>query len=193
MLRAAASALGILAMIAAIVVGALAAAGVFSDAATSSRTSGPQPAAAETNRAELTTSVARKSVTAGDVSWTVTGARRTSELHKDTPPPKTETGSFVVMTFTVENVSGEPVTLSEESVALIDEEGHKFLAHAFLNSGYLDPEKNILFNERSLLEPGVTREGKVNFAVSADTSGFKAQLGDADPTVNEERYVDLGF
>lgn len=193
MLRTAASALGIFAMIAAIVVGALAAVGVFGDEPTRSRTSGPQPAAAEITRAELTAGVVEKPVTAGDVSWTVTGAHRTSELHKDTPPPETETGNFVVVTFTVENVSEEPVTLTEESVALIDEKGRKFPARAFLNSGYVDPEKNILFNEMSLLEPGVTREGRVNFVVSADASGFKAQLGDADPTVNEERYVDLGF
>jgi hypothetical protein len=112
------------AMIAAIVVGALVVVGVLSDAPTRLRTSDTQPAPAGATKAEMTASVVEKSVTAWDVCWTVTGSRLTSELHKGTPPPQTETGNFVV---------------------------------------------------------------------SVHTSGFKAQLRDTDPTVNEKRYVELGF
>ena len=52
---------------------------------------------------------------------------------------------------------------------------------------------NILFNERGLLEPGVSREGRVNLELPVGASASVAQLGDTDPTVEEEEYIDLGL
>lgn len=192
MLRATASTLGLLALIAAAVVGMLASVGVFGEKAPASLRSGACEADA-LKQAERTAAGVGEAVRTGDVSWTVTDARRTTELHKRMPPPETKHGNFVVVSFTVENVSEQPVTLTEESAILFDQEGRKCPAHAWLNSGILEPEKNILFNERSLLDPGETEEGRVNFLVQEDSSGFKVLFGDTDPTADEERYVDLSF
>jgi hypothetical protein len=63
------------------------------------------------------------------------------------------------------------------------------------------PRYAILFNERRLLDPGEKREGRVVFDLggvpfevgfTAGLSGFRLRLGDGDPTVQGEKYVDLG-
>src|SRR5215203_599730 len=54
-----------------------------------------------------------ETVTAEDVSWAVTNASRENELRTYTFPPKSVPGSYVSIDFTVENVSDEPVTLTE--------------------------------------------------------------------------------
>ncbi len=175
-----------------IVVGTVAAFGGIGEKAPQ----GPQTVAEETTAEEVselveTATPLGETVTAGDVSWTVDEARRESELTKDTPPPKPRSGNFVVVTFTVENVSEEPFTLSAGEMTIIDNEGRRFPAEAALNSGYVPHDLNILFNERSLLEPGMTREGEVNFELPVGASGLVLQLGDADPNVDEEQNVDL--
>ena len=201
-MRVIASALGLVALVAAIVVGALAATGVLSDAPTSSRVGGSQASVEEeAARAEPVARVIDESVTAGNLSWTVDEARLVTELRSYTFPPTTLRGNFLIVTFTVENTSDGPVTLTEEAMALLDEEGVKDSPAASVNSEYVDPEKGILFNEKGLLDPGETREGRVNFDLSvpfgvdpsADLSGFRLELGDADPAVEEEELVDLGL
>ncbi len=84
-------------------------------------------------------------------------------------PPTTLRGNFLIVTFSVENTSEGPVTLTEDSMALLD--------------------------------PGEKREGRVNFDLSvpigadpsADLSGFRLELGDGDPTVEEEELIDPGL
>ncbi len=192
MMRNVASALGLLVMGALIVVGMLAAFGAIGNKAPQS----PQVEASETtteqvSQLEREAAVLGETVTAGDVSWTVTDAHPATELNKDTPPQKPRPGNFVVVNFTVENVSEEPVTLVPGEMVIIDNEGRRFPAEAALNSPYVPFDKNILFNEKSLLEPGTTREGEVNFEVPVGASGSVLQLGDTNPNVNEEKYVDL--
>jgi hypothetical protein len=128
-------------------------------------------------------------------------ARLTNVLRGFTLPPDPLRGNFVVVTFSVENVSDGPVTLNPESLVLVDEEGRKSEPAASVNTEYVVPKYAILFNERGLLDPGEEKEGKVNFDLkvpfgfnpSADLSGFRLQLGDGDPTRKEEKYVDLGL
>ncbi len=134
-----------------------------------------------------------ETVVAGDVAWTVTDAHEKGELHTYTFPQETVPGSYVSLAFTAENVSEEPVTLTQETIVLFDSEGNEFLPEADRNNGFVVPEKNLLFTESGLLEPGQTKEGRVNFEVLRGSSGFEARLGDTDPTAGEERYVDLGF
>jgi hypothetical protein len=191
-LRNAASLLGLALMGVVIVVGTLAAFGGIGEKAPQ----GPQTVASETTAEDVSelaeaASPLGETVTAGDVSWTVTEARTSTELNKDTPPPKPRFGNFVIVTYTVENVSEEPFTLSAGEMTIIDNEGRRFPAEAALNSGYVPHDQNILFNEKSLLEPGATEEGEVNFELPVGASGLVLQLGDADPTVNEEQNVDL--
>ena len=196
-MRAAAGVLGLVALFVAAVVGMLAATGILGgNVPASSASGGPRPRPVEqVEQVKQTAAKIGETATAGNLSWTVTDAYRTNELRKATPPPETVYGDFVVVTFTVKNTSEEPVTLGEDSVALIDGDGRKFPAYPFYNSPYMEPEKAILFNEKSLLHPGETEEGRVNFRLAEGNaaSNFKVQLGDADPTVNEEKYVDLGF
>jgi hypothetical protein len=203
-LKAVASTLGILAMIAAMVVGALAATGVLSHAPTSSQVGGSQASLKEEGAPQTkpAAKLINESVSAGDLSWTVVEVRQVSELRSYTFPPTTLRGNFLVVTFTVENTSDAPITLTEDSMALLDEEGLRDSPAASINSEYVEPQKAILFNEGGLLEPGEKREGKVNFDLSGvplgiepstDLSGLRLKLGDADPTVEEERLVDLGL
>lgn len=202
MLRLVASALGLVALVAAMVVGALATAGVLGGAATSSRVGGSQAEAEEEpTLVKPATSSIDRTVVADKLSWTVHEARLTNVVHGFALPPDPLRGNFVVVTFSVENVSDGPVTLDPQSLVLVDGEGHKSPPAASVNTEYVVPEHAILFNEEALLDPGAKKEGKVVFDLSvpfgvnpsADLSGFKLQLGDGDPTVKEEKYVDLGF
>jgi Domain of unknown function (DUF4352) len=194
-MRTAASLLGIIGLFAAIALGMLATFGFFGPKAPvgSSATAEPVATTVTTNpRAEQAVPVG-ETVRAGGLSWTVTDASPKDEVSKYTFPPETIPGSFVRLDFTVKNVSDGPVALTDETIALYDAAGTEYLPEADRNSSFVQPRYNILFNELGLLEPGETREGKVNFDVSPDAQGFVARLGDTDPTVREEKYVDLGF
>jgi Domain of unknown function (DUF4352) len=194
--RSAAGALGIVALFAAIVVGILASFGVIGSKAPIS-TPPVEPVAkttpVEVEQVEQSAATIGEPVTAGDVSWTITDARRESEIHRFTFPPHSQPGNFVTLTFTVENVSEEPVTLTEDSLTLLNDEEQRFPAQPDVNDTYVVPEKNLLFAEASLLEPGETKEGEVNFELPPGASASMAQLGGSDPNADEEEYVDLGF
>jgi len=194
--------LGLLGLAAALVVGALAATGVLSEAATSPSSAGSKvEISPEADKVEPTTSSIDRTVRAGKLSWTVEEARRVNVLPGFALPPDPLHGDFVTITFRVENVSDGPVTLGSESLTLLDEKGRESPPAASVNSEYVEPERAILFNERGLLEPGDEKRGRVNFDLtvpfeinpSADLSGFRLRLDDGDPTAKEEKYVDLRF
>ena len=202
MLRLVASALGLVALVAAMVVGALAATGVLGEAATSSRVGGSQvETPEEPTLVKPETRSIDSSAVAGKLSWTVDEARLTNVVRGFALPPDPLRGNIVVVTFSVENVSDGPVTLNPESLVIVDEEGRKSPPAASVNTEYVVPKYAILFNEGALLDPGEKKEGKVVFDLnvpfgvnpSAHLSGFRLQLGDGDPTKKEEKYVDLGF
>ena len=202
MLRLVASALGLVALVAAMVVGALAATGVLGEAATSSRVGGSQvETPEEPTLVKPETRSIDSSAVAGKLSWTVDEARLTNVVRGFALPPDPLRGNIVVVTFSVENVSDGPVTLNPESLVIVDEEGRKSPPAASVNTEYVVPKYAILFNEGGLLDPGEKNEGKVVFDLSvpfgvnptADLSGFRLQLGDGDPTKEEEKFVDLGF
>ncbi len=132
-----------------------------------------------------------ETVTAGDVSWTVTDAILETELCSFTFPPECEPGRYVSLEFTAENVADRPVTLTEETITLFDASGIEYQPEPDRNNVFVRPELNILFTEHSLLQPGVRKEGKVNVEVLSNASGITALLGDTDPTVSEGEYVDL--
>lgn len=202
MLRSAASGLGILAFIGAIVVGSLASAGIIGDAAQSFRVGGSEAnTVPATRQFEPKTSLIRESVTAGELTWSVNSARQTTEVEGFAFPPAPLRGNFVVVDFAVENISDGPVTLTPESLVLVDESGRESPPAASVNTEYVVPEYAILFNERRLLNPGEAKRGKVIYNLevpfgvnpAADLSGLRLRLGDGDPTVEEEKYLNLGF
>lgn len=195
MLRNAAAALGIVGLFAAIVLGMLASFGAFGSKAPVEPYIAAEPEAATqtTNqRAEQAASVG-ETVRAGDLSWTVRAASPKEEISTYTFPPEHTPGNYIHMEFTVENVSERPVTLSDDTISVSDAGGREYLPEADRNSAYVRHEYNILFNELGLLQPGEKREGKVNVGVLPTAEGFVVELGDTDPTVSEERYVELEF
>ena len=175
-------------------IGMLASFGAFgSKAAQESAAVGLEATVETTNPQAESAAALGQTVTAEDVSWTVTDATEETELHAYTFPPKSVPGSYVSMAFTVENDSEEPVTLTGDTMTLLDASGIEYQPEPDRNSTFVRPELNILFNEHSLLEPGETKEGRVNFEVLPRASGFVVLLGDTDPTTSEGEYVDLGF
>ena len=147
-----------------------------------------RPSALEASTADI-----GETVTAGEVTWTVIDANERSEVSKYTFPPGKVPGHFVTLTFEVENASEEPVTLAEEEITLIDSEGREYRAEPDINDAFVEHDKNVLFGEASHFNPGQKKEGEANFEVLPDASGFRAHLGDTDPTTSEGKYVDLGF
>lgn len=194
-MKTAAGMLGLVVMAAVIVVGTLAAfGGAFGPKAPQNPLNEASKTTAEKVTRDKQTAVALgDTVNAGDVSWTVTNARTETELNKDTPPPKPRFGNFVVVDYTVKNVSEEPVTLVAGDMAIIDNEGRSFPPEAAINSPYVPYDKNTLFNEKSLLQPGATEEGEVNFELPVGASGPVLQLVDTNPNVDEKQYVNLGL
>lgn len=202
MLKTIISGLGLLVFIAAIVIGGLAATGIISDAAQSFRVKDSGANIVQSRREfEPKTSFIGETVTAGDLTWTVDTARQTTEVEGFTFPPAPLEGNLVIVTFTVKNDSDGPITLTPDSLDLVDEKGRKSPPAASVNTEYVVPEKAILFNERALLDPGEKKDGKVVYDLevpfetdpTANLSGFRLRLGDGDPTAKEERYVDLGL
>jgi hypothetical protein len=194
MMRTIASGLGLVALGVAIVIGMLASFGAFgSKAAQESAAVGLEATVETTNPQAESAAALGQTVTAEDVSWTVTDATKEAELHAYTFPPKSVPGSYVSMDFTVENVSEEPITLTGDTMTLFDASGIEYQPEPDRNSTFVRPDLSILFNEHSLLEPGEIKEGRVNFEVLPRAAGFVILLGDTDPTTSEGEYVDLGF
>ncbi len=193
MVRVILGSLALIALLAAAVVGMFAAFGSLGETPGDPLPGPPvgRSTTVQVGQAEQMAAPIGETVTAGDVSWTVTDAYPQTELQTTGFPQETVTGNYVTIEFTVENVSEEPVTLTEDTTVLLGEGGEKFLPEPDRNNGYVPHDLNILFSERSLLERGVTREGRVNFELPVGASASVAQLGDTDPTVEEEQYVDL--
>jgi|GEM_PF-6129348 len=187
-----ASMLGIGALFAAAVIGALAAAGFFGNPTFAGLRPDrpPQPAEPPPGAARVPGEAvaAGHPVRVGDLEWTVTGARRSPELTSYTFPPETRPGSFVSASFEVRNASKRPVTLTEELVRLVDGQGREYAPSPEFNSQFVPPERNLLFNEHGLVPPGASREGRVNFEVASGASRFWLEISGPGA---EERYVRL--
>jgi uncharacterized cupredoxin-like copper-binding protein len=196
MMRNLAAMLGLIALGVAIVIGTWAAFGTLGKKApTGSSVASVEATPEQTKQGGQTTAGASvgQTVTTGSVSWTITDAEQETEISRFTIPPHTEHGDFVVLTFSVKNVSELPVTLDSDQVTLVDSEGNEFRAVADRNSAYVVPERDILFNEQGLLKPGESKEGEVNFEVLPTSSGFQAYLLDTAPHGSKGESVDLGF
>lgn len=193
MTRSVFGALGLVALFVAIVVGMYGAFVIKPPTGSDVAAAGLEATSEATNLQAGQVAAIGEAVTAGDVSWSVTDARQETELHSYTFPTLSEPASYVSMDFTVENVSERPVTLTGETITLVDASGIEYQPEPDRNTTFIRPELNILFSEYSLIEPGASKEGKVNFEVLPNSSGFRALLGDTDPTVSEGRYVDLRF
>lgn len=198
MIRNFAGFLGLVALLAATVVGMLVVAGFI---APGSPERGPQFINARQTEKEVEEQTIDRTIEVGDVSWTIHEAKLTNKLRTYTFPPTTQTGAFIEITFTAENISDIPVTLEGESVVLVGPEGQEDPANADTNAKFVHPELNLLFNEHGLIAPGESKEGKVNFDLDVpfgvesldEVSGFEARFKGTDPTALNEEEIDLGF
>ena len=131
-------------------------------------------------------------VTVGDVVWTVTDARRESQLFQEGVSPqfaKTAEGTYVIVDFDFTNNGNEAVTLNTESLKLIDSEGRE--SGASPEQVFYVPEDRKIFLER--VNPGVTQQGQAIFEVAPGASNFRVEAGDTNMFTNESGYIDLGF
>lgn len=130
-------------------------------------------------------------VTAGDIEWTVTDVRQTDQLSQESFGQfgDTKTGNFIVVDLLFTNNGDNPSTLSPQSLTLLDSSDRESRPDTDI-IGYIPNERNIFLEQ---VNPGVTREGTVIFTVAPDASGFRLQVGDANPFGGEDALVDLGF
>jgi len=141
----------------------------------------------EANKEEEQTVAIGEPVTVGDVTWQVTEARQANQLTAQFAEPVQ--GNFVIVNFSFSNNGNEPVTLDNESLALLDSEGRESKTEADYQR-YVPKDREI-FLER--VNPGVTQQGQAIFEVAPGASGFRVQAGDTKPFSDENGYVDLGF
>jgi arylsulfatase A-like enzyme len=128
-------------------------------------------------------------LTVGDVEWTVTSAYPANQL-VSAVDAGTKQGNFVVVNFQFTNNSDEGLTLSSDSLALLDGDGREieFDTDTYL---YIDRPKNLF---RVEVYPGARQEGQVIFKVPPDASQFRLQIGEAtNPFSDISGYVNLGF
>ncbi len=123
----------------------------------------------------------------GDVAWRVTEARQANQLTAQYAD--TIQGNFIIANFDFTNNGSEPVTLDNDSLAVVDSEGRESKTEA----DYMrySPKDRDIFLER--VNPGVMQQGQAIFEVAPGASGFRLQAGDTKPFTEENGYVDLGF
>src|SRR5215204_3424122 len=127
-------------------------------------------------------------LTVGDVEWTVTNAYLANQLVSPIDSG-TKQGNFVVVNFQFKNNSNEGLTLSSDSLALLDGNGRRF---KFDTDTYLYIEwSKALF--RFEVPPGDSQQGQIIFKVAPDASQFQLQLGEETPFTNKSGYLNLGF
>ena len=126
-------------------------------------------------------------VTLGSVQWTVTDAQQTDILVSRLG---TEEGSFIYLDVTFSNNSNQDITLATPFLPLLDSQGRGYEADVELNFLHIEPERNMFAGH---VEPGVTKEGRIIYAVAPDASGFRLQVGEGKFAASETEYIDLGF
>jgi lipoteichoic acid synthase len=127
-------------------------------------------------------------LTVGDVEWTVTSAYLANQLVSPIDSG-TKQGNFLVVSFQFKNNSNEGLTLSSDSLALLDGNGRrfKFDTDTYL---YMDWSKALF---RFEVAPGDSEEGQIIFKVAPEASQFQLELGEETPFINDSGYVNLGF
>jgi hypothetical protein len=146
-----------------------------------------EPEKAKSKGSEQQTAAIGETATVGDLAWTVTNARQANQLTSQFLEPKQ--GNFIVVDFNFLNNGSEAVTLTQNSISLLDDQGRTSEPDTD-TFGYIDPNKNILLEQ---VNPGVTSQGEVIFSVAPDAGGFKMEVGDGNPFSNENAQIDLGF
>jgi hypothetical protein len=131
-----------------------------------------------------------------NVAWQVTTVRQATQLKAPSYPKKK--GNFVIVDFLFTNNADEATTLDSGSLTLIDGEGCEFEMQPnefeYIDPVYIAPGKDIFSENAENVNPGVTQDGQVIFAVTPDAKDFTLRASDTDPFITDENaYIDLGI
>lgn len=124
-------------------------------------------------------------VEAGNLTWTITEARRVNTLTSVSGFGDPKQGDFVVVDFEIRNTSNSAQTVTSNSIKLLDSEGNESQPDTD-TLDYIEADKQLLMEQ---INPGVTQEGEVIFSVAPEASGFQLALGSG----SRPPRVDLDF
>ena len=193
--------LGLVALFVAIVIGTLAAIGIFSFAPVSFQTFQSQPNPPDLEHlSPQKAQLKDKTFTVGDVRWTMTSVRHVDKLTAFAYPHKSIQGDFVVVSFKAKNISKSPVTLSSDLMEL-SKSGRTITPHPVSNTEFVNPEKDLLFSDVGLLSPGESKPGEIIFDLNPYSprshrtlKGFELHVKDPNPTtLDKEKSLELKF
>jgi len=127
-----------------------------------------------------------KTVTAGNVEWTVQSVQEATELKS---LGQRKQGNFIIVDVIFKNNDDEPVTLDSASLAILDDKGRTSETDPDA-SMYVPTNQDLFLNQ---VNPGVSKQGRAIFNVAPDAKGLILQVGDTNPFGGENAYVDLGI
>lgn len=112
-------------------------------------------------------------VTVGDVSYTVTGAERVTQLEDPYGFEDPLTGNFMLVSFTFTNNGSEPVTVSDLGMYLYDSEDNQYETDTEA-AFYLPDDTAMYMLDR--VNPGLSQDVQTLYAVPPDASGFELEV-----------------
>ena len=128
-----------------------------------------------------------ETVVVGDVAWAVTDVEESDILVSRLG---SEEGNFVIVDLTFQNNSNQDITFATPFVTLVDGQGREFEPDIEYNFTHIEPENNMF---AAHVRPGVTKEGKIIYAVAPNSSGLQLQVGEARFASDQTAYIDLGL
>ena len=128
-----------------------------------------------------------ETVVVGDVAWAVTDVEESDILVSRLG---SEEGHFVIVDLMFQNNSNQDITFATPFVTLVDGEGREFEPDIEYNFTHIEPENNMF---TAHVRPGVTKEGRIIYAIEPDSSGLQLQVGEARFASDETAYIDLGI
>jgi hypothetical protein len=128
-----------------------------------------------------------EAVVVGDVAWAVTDVEESDILVSRLG---SEEGNFVIVDLTFQNNSNQDITFATPFVTLVDGQGREFEPDIEYNFTHIEPENNMF---AAHVRPGVTKEGKIIYAVASNSSGLQLQVGEARFASDQTAYIDLGL
>jgi hypothetical protein len=128
-----------------------------------------------------------EAIVVGDVAWAVTDVEESDILVSRLG---SEEGNFVIVDLTFQNNSNQDITFATPFVTLVDGQGREFEPDIEYNFTHIEPENNMF---AAHVRPGVTKEGKIIYAVAPNSSGLLLQVGEARFASDQTAYIDLGL
>jgi hypothetical protein len=128
-----------------------------------------------------------EAVVVGDVAWAVTDVEESDILVSRLG---SEEGNFVIVDLSFQNNSNQDITFATPFVTLVDGQGREFEPDIEYNFTHIEPENNMF---TAHVRPGVTKEGKIIYAVAPNSSGLQLQVGEARFASDQTAYIDLGL